>query len=168
MKIQEWLNTLLEKGLVCEQYAQKIECASSKAQLINLLLDANGASFLCEMDAKGFPLPYETILRDFNRFVNGNYIASYQNSKGNGYTSSFYCCYIEKDKLEINTTQTLLFCCTLDVFIKENDFVKLFLDKRCDVRVHCPKSARCIVHYWKGAKIEVMDNYHLVELIEEA
>lgn len=168
MKVQDWLNGLIDKGLVCDEYTKKVVDASSKAQLINVLLDANGISFLCEMDAKGYPLPYETILKEFPRFANGNYVAVYKNAKGNGYDSCFYCCYTDSTLVEVNTTQTLLLGCTLDVRIKENDFVRLYVDKNCSVKVHCPKSSKCILTYWRGAKVEVEDvSLCNVELIEE-
>lgn len=168
MKYQDWLNTLLDKRLICEHYTPKVESAGSKAQLMRLFLDANGVPFFCEMASKGYAMPYETLLNDFPRFVNGNYIAEYKNEKGNGYTSCFYCCYTEEDSVTISTTQTLFLGCKLDIYIKPNDFVQIYADRNCELNIHCPKSARCLVNYWKGAKISVADmSLSNVKLTEE-
>lgn len=154
MKTTQWLNGLMEEGLVCERYKSKVSGALSKKQLMDTFLDANGIPFLCEMDNSGHPLPYEVILSEFKSYVNGRYVSSHGES-GKEYTSSFYCCYSEGTSVEITTTQTLFLGCSLDVYIRENDYVRIYLDKGSDVRIHCPNSARCIVERWGNAKVSV-------------
>lgn len=166
MDFNEWLCKVKSRGLLCGAYSEKVDNAKSKKYIMDLALDANGASYLCEMDSKGYPLPYEVILKFFSSYVNGRYVSEHKNDKGNGYTSCIYCCYSESDSIEINTTLTTLLGCSANVYIKDNDFCKIYADKNCNLRIHCPITSRCIVEYWKGANIVVLDNCDKVELIE--
>lgn len=167
MQFKEWINEIIKTGILCGNYTDKVNGALSKKRLMDVCLDANGASWLPELQAKGFGLPYETILTEFKGYINGRYVAEYKNEKGHGYASTLYCCHHEDDKIEINTTLTTLLGCRTKIFIKENDFVRLYVDKNCELVITCPQSSRCIVEYWKGAKIEVLGNHEKVELIEK-
>lgn len=60
MRFSEWINKIIESGLLCEAYTDKVEEAKSKKRLMDIVLDSNGQSYLCEMQAKGMALPYET------------------------------------------------------------------------------------------------------------
>lgn len=163
---KEWLALLKENGLLCDVYCDKVDNAKSKLELVRCCLDANGANFLQEMQSAGFPLPYEVICSVFHSYINGRYIAEFKNERGSGYTSCVYCCYSESDSIEINTTLTTLLGCSANVYIKDNDFCKIYADKNCNLRIHCPITSRCIVEYWKGANIVVLENCNNVELIE--
>ena len=154
MEFHEWLNTCIKTGNLCDAYKDKALDAKSKLALMRLALDANGCSYLCEMQAKGYPLSYEIINKSFRAYINGRYIAEYNNGKGNGYTSCIYCCFDESD-IEINTTLTTILGCTCDVWVGKNDFVKIYADKNCKLMIHCHETSRCIVEYWDGAIVEV-------------
>lgn len=168
MKVQDWLKALIKKGLVCKEYSLKIVQATSKAKMVDVLLDANGITFLCEMCSKGYVLPYETIIKEFKGFLNGNYVAVYKGEGGVCYDSCFYCCYSEGKSINIKTTQTLFLGCNLDVYIKENDFVKLVVDRNSKIKVHCPKTSRCTIDCWKGSEIKVAEpKYNNVDIKEE-
>lgn len=166
MKFKEWLNKVIETGNLCSSYKDKALDAKSKKTLIDLCLDSNGASYLMEMESKGISLSYETILSEFKSYLNGRYIAEYKNGKGNGYSSSIYCCFTDDNVINIETTLTIILGCKSAIMVKENDFVRIYADKNCELTIMCPKSSRCIVEYWDGAKIEVNENYDKVELIE--
>ena len=58
MEFHEWLNTCIKTGNLCDAYKDKALDAKSKLALMRLALDANGCSYLCEMQAKGYPLSY--------------------------------------------------------------------------------------------------------------
>lgn len=167
MKINEWLDELKKQGLLCGDYTVKVDNAKSKARFMDIVLDANGINFLQEMDAAGCPFPYESILRDFKSYINGRYVGRYFNKSGKtSYTSTLYCCFEESD-INVETTLVSILGCTADVWIGRNDFVKLYVDKNCKLMIHCPESSRCIVEYWKGAKVEVdAHDGGKVELIE--
>lgn len=163
MDFKTWINKVIESGNLCGEYKDKVDDAKSKKQILDIVLDANGSSFLQEMQAKGMPLPYETINNEFRSYINGRYKAEFKNDKGNGYSSSLYCCYAE-DELLIDTTLTTMLGCNTDVYIRNNDFVKIYADKNCELHISCPPSSTCIVEYWEGAHIIV--HRGAVELIK--
>lgn len=163
MDFNTWINKVIESGNLCVEYKEKVDNAKSKLELVRCVLDANGSSFLQEMQAVGFQLPYDVICNIFRSYINGRYKAEFKNEKGNGYTSSIYCCYAE-DELLIDTTLTTMLGCNTDVYIRPNDFVKIYADKNCELHISCPDSSRCIVEYWDGARIFV--HRGVVEMIK--
>lgn len=164
MNYKEWMSNIQSSGNLCSSYCDKVNGALSKKNIVDVVLDSNGVSFLMEMQSKGFELPYDVILGEFGNYINGKYVAEFKNEKGNGYKSCIYCCY----EYDINVTTTLvsILGCNSDVYIRDNSVVRLYLDKNCKVRIHCPSSSLCMVEYWKGAEVEVIGNYDRVELIE--
>lgn len=155
MDFKSWLNKVIETGNLCNEYKDKALNAKSKASLMQLCLDSNGSCYLCEMDAKGLPLSYETITTSFRSYINGRYIAEYKNEKGNGYTSCIYCCFSDSVDIHIETTITTILGCKSNIWVSENDFVRLVVDKNCELAIHVPDSSRCIIDYWDGAKVVV-------------
>lgn len=153
MKFSEWITKVIESGLLCEAYTDKVEEAKSKKRLMNIVLDSNGQSYLCEMQAKGMALPYETIVTEFKSYINGRYKAEFSKGYKVFYTSCLYCCY--DDSVDVDTTATVLLGCKCDVNIKDWDFVKLYVDTNCDITINCPENARCLVESWGNAKISV-------------
>lgn len=166
MEFNEWLNTCIKTGNLCNEYKDKALSARSKMDLIRLCFDANGIYYLQEMQSKGLGLPYEVICSKFKSYIDGRYIAEYLNKKGNSYTSSLYCCFSDSDYIDIQTTITSILGCKSSIRVRENDFVRIYVDKNCELEINCPQSSRCIVEYWKGAKIVVNGNHEKVELIE--
>lgn len=165
MKTKEWLSNIIENGALCGNYTDKVNDAKSKLQLFRLCCDANGANFLMEMQEKGLPLPYETITTDFASYINGRYVAEYKNEKGNGYNSCIYCCH-ERETIFVDTTLCSVLGYTGRIVVARNNFAKIYLDKNCDVQIELQDGARCIVEYWKGAKVEVLNMHDKVQLIE--
>lgn len=154
MRFQDWISEIIKSGLLCSEYANKVDDAKGKSRLMDLCLDSNGVSFLCEMGAKGMPFPYESILREFKSYINGRYIGRYYNKGGKlGYTSSIYCCFSDSDRIDVQTTLCTILGCKSEVYISENDFVKLYVDSNCELAIHCPITSRCIVECWGNAKI---------------
>lgn len=164
-KIEDWFALLNEKGLLCENYNSKAMSAHSKKQLMDIVLDANGCSYLQEMSSKGYGLPYEFICSSFASYINGRYIAEYKNEKGNGYTSKMYCCF-DDDTILVDTTLCSVLGYTGRIVVAKNNFAKIYLDKNCDVQIELKDGARCIVEYWKGAKVEVLNMHDKAQLIE--
>lgn len=150
---QEWFADIVENGLICEEYKNKIFKRRSKLNIIQTVLDANGVSFLQEMNEKGFGLPYEVIMKQFKSYINGRYKAEFSKGDRIFYTSCLYCCYNES--VQVDTTATVLLGCKCDVNIKDWDFVKLYVDTNCDITINCPENARCLVESWGNAKISV-------------
>lgn len=154
MKTFDWLNKIIEDGRLCEQYTEKVRNAISKKGLVDIALDYNGASFLCEMDAVGYTLGYDVILKEFAPFINGKYVSEHTGKSGVTYTTSLWCQYKDDYEVEIGTTVATLLDCQLDVVIPKNHYATLFVDKNCKLRIFCMEGATCKVYYWGDAKIE--------------
>jgi hypothetical protein len=67
---KEWIEDIMQRGLLCKEYTEKVIHAKSKKQIMDIVLDVNGASYLLELSAKGFALPYETIRNEFGAYIN--------------------------------------------------------------------------------------------------
>ena len=163
--ITDWIEILNKNGLLCGNYNDKTLSAHSKKQLMDIVLDANGSSYLQEMSAKGYGLPYEFICNSFASYINGRYVAEYKNEKGNGYTSMLYCCF-SGEKINVDTTLCSVLGYTGRIVVTKNNFAKIYLDKNCNVQIQLQDGARCIVEYWQGAKVEVLNMHDKVQLIE--
>lgn len=150
MKVVDWLNKVIDSNILCEGYCEKVKKAKGKKSLMDIVLDANGSTWLCEMDAKGNPLPYEYIESEFGSYINGRYKADFGK-----YSSSLYCCYSFDDMI-IDTTVTTFLGCTTKVIIQENSIVNIVADKNCDLSIRCPQTSRCIIDCWGNAKIDVL------------
>lgn len=166
MSYKEWMQKVIETGNLCGNYQDKVNEAGSKLALMRIVLDANGSSFLSEMQSMGLELPYETILKEFGNYINGKYMAGYHNERGNGYTSRMYCCYSDDDKIMIDSTLTTILGCKTTIYIADNDFVHIFADTNSELSIVCPKSSRCIVEYWGKSKIDKNRSEGYVELIK--
>lgn len=153
MKTYEWIQHIITEGKLCDQYTEKVQSAISKKALADIALDYNGASFLCEMDVAGYPLPYEVLIKEFAPFINGKYYSEHKSKSGVTYTTALWCRY-DNYEVEINTTVATLLDCQLDVIIPKNNYVTLFVDKNCKLRIYCMEGAICKVNYWSGAIIE--------------
>ena len=165
MKTKDWLNTIINAGLLCGTYTGKVNDAKSKKQLIDICFDANGINFLCEMQEKGMPLPYETICSEFAPFINGRYVAEYRNEKSHGYTSKLYCCYNEPE-IVVDTTVCTVLGCSGTIVVAKNNYAKIYIDVNCDVKIKLEDCAKANVEYWKGAKVEVVGDFERVKLTE--
>lgn len=158
---EDWIKSIENANELCAEYKDKVSRAFSNKQLMDIVTDANGVSYLCEMEAKGFALPYEVITKRFGSFINGKYIAEHKNDKGNGYTSAIYCCY--QGEVDGNTTLLTLLGCDCTIHVKENHIMTIYADKNAEVSVKCPSSSRVMIHYW-GKEPKYSGN---VELINE-
>lgn len=165
MDFKEWINKVIDSGALCANYTDKVNDAKSKRELMQIVLDPNGVSYLMKMQSQGLALPYETIVKTFGSYINGRYVAEYKNEKGNGYTSKIYCCF-DEDTILVDTTLCSILGYKGTIVIDKNNFPKIYLDKNCDVKIVLGDGIRAIVEYWKGAKVVVMGNYDKVELIE--
>lgn len=161
----DWLNELEERELLCEDYSSRIAKAKSKKQLVDLGLDANGISYLCEMQQKGCALPYETILSEFKNFINGNYIfESEPSNDGVTYTCELYCCYHSDDHVDVRTTAVTFLGCVVRLILTPNSVSKIYLDTNSSVEIVCPPSAKSKVYLYGDAKARVVGCSKNVEL----
>ena len=155
-----WLYCIRESGNLCNEYCDKVDNSLSNKQLVDICLDANGVSFLPQMEAKGTPLPYEVITRRFGSFINGRYTAQHETSKGKYYTSSIYCCF--QGNINAETTLLTLLGCDCSVLVKDNHIIQIYCDKNTELDICCPTTSKAIVHYW-GKEPEYSGNVELVK-----
>lgn len=154
---ENWINELYSNGMLCAEYKDKIDIAKSNKQLVDIVMDANGMSFLPEMLSKGIPLSYDLITSRFAPFINGKYTGHIKNDKGHEYTSAIYCGYIG-DIDNASTTLLTLLGCSCVVNISPNAFVHIYVDGNSSVQVNCPDTAKAIVEYWGNAGVVSFGN----------
>lgn len=165
MTFREWINNLMSVGLLCEDYTDRVNSALSRKQIADIGLDANGISYICRMAQKGYPLPYETLLKEFKNFINGKYIyESKPNDRGYSYKTEMYVCC--SDSIDVRTTSIALLDCKTKLNLKEYAVVNIHVDKNCEIEINCPLSARCRVYLYGDAKVNILNNAEKVKLIE--
>lgn len=147
MTVEEWLDGVKKSGLLCGKYEERIRNAKSRRQMMDIVLDANGISFLQEMMEKGHPIPYSVISEDFNAYINGRYVYN-----GDGYTGSVY--FEQKDEITVTTTIASLLCCECAVKIPERHICRIYCDRMCDIKVVCPNGSKVKVYLFGGAVAE--------------
>lgn len=156
---EQWIEKIVSTDNLCSDYYEKVKQSLSNKQLVDIVTDANGMSYLCEMDSKGISLPYEIITKRFSSFINGRHVYKHKSSSGGEYTSVIYCCF--NDDIKANTTLITLLGCDCKIFIDDNHFVKIYLDKNCNSMIECPPTSKAIVYYW-GKEPKFIGNVELV------
>lgn len=149
MTFKEWLSFVLDKGLICERYLPMVGAARSRKQFMDVVLDANGMAFLCDMRLQGYELPYETIESEFRAYLNGRYIHSKASASGN-YTATMYCGVYVPSEITINTTLTGLFGCHCIVNVPNNVSCQIYVDSNSDIELHIPPTSKCYMEVWRG------------------
>lgn len=167
MTFNEWINAIMSNGMLCSEYTDKVKKAFSKKQLMDIVMDANGLNYLAEMEQRGYPLPYETILKEFNGYINGRYTyESKPNQRGHTYTTEIYCCYNDEDHIDVNTTAISLLGCKTTLNIDKFKIVSIYLDTNCDVKINCPEMTSCNVYKYGNAKVDYEGSVGKVKVIE--
>lgn len=167
MKTLDWLkNEILANGLLCEEYAERVRKAKSKKQLFEICSDANGVAFLPEMRAKGYPLPYDTIWEDFERYINGRYKPKFESPiTGGTYTSAIYCQCNDRKDIVVDTTAACFLQCDNEVWVHPLHMAKICVDANCHLKIHCPQSSSLVVYYWGDeSTIEIVEGWNKVTL----
>lgn len=165
MTFKDWIEDIISKGLLCDDYTNRVNSAISKKQIADIGLDANGISYLAQMAYKGYPLPYSTILKEFKNFINGNYVyESIPNDRGYTYKTELYVEY--NNNIDVRTTCVALLGCKTKVKLKERTVVELYLDSNCEIELDCPLSSRCRVYMYGEPIVKVLNNEEKVKLIQ--
>ena len=157
---EQWIERIVSCDDLCASYYDKVNKSVSNKALMDIVTDANGMSFLPQMEAKGTPLPYEVITKRFGSFINGRYTAKHETSKGKYYTSSIYCCF--QGNINAETTLLTLLGCDCSVLVKDNHIIQIYCDKNTELEICCPSTSKAIVHYW-GKEPEYSGNVELVK-----
>lgn len=157
MTFKEWLNIVLDKGLICERYLPAVDAARSRKQYMDVVLDANGIAFLCDMRLKGYELPYAVMKSEFKAYLNGRYIHSKSSMSGT-YTSAMYCDVQSPAEITVNTTLTGIFGCNCDIHVPDNTVCQVYVDSCSRVKITVSPNAICRIYVWDGGVIEAPDH----------
>jgi hypothetical protein len=151
MTFKEWLNIVLDKGLICERYLPAVDAARSRKQFMDVVLDVNGMAFLCDMREKGYGLPYDVMYNEFNAYLNGRYIHT-KSTLARGYTASMYCRVETPSEITINTTLTGIFGCSCSIHVPANTYCQLIVDGSSVVNITVGNGGKCYVDLWRGGE----------------
>lgn len=160
---EDWVKDIVSSHKLCDEYLAKVDKSMSNKQLMDIVTDANGMSYLCEMRHEKHPLPYSVITSRFKPFINGHYVARHTEPQSGGeYDSKLYCQYT--DDIVGDTTLLTLLGCKCNVLVDENHIIQIYLDECTSANISCPLNSKAIVHYW-GKKPKYTGN---VELVNES
>lgn len=140
MTVQQWIDSAMRGGNVCNDYMRKWKAAETKAEKFRVICDVNGGEWLFDLDNKGAQLPIESFVDEFYNFINGKQIVDYPH----GYTSKMYCRYVGTEDIMADTTIVyMLDCQDVDVRVPSYSFPAILLSKTCkDIRITVEKDAR--------------------------
>lgn len=142
--IGEWLERIIGDGILCDEYVRKYRRAYGKRDLMDIVLDANGMSFLQEMGRRGYVLGYDEIMGEFGCYLNGGYISH----NADGYSGEAYCCH--EGDIEVRATMTLVLGCRCRIRVGEYVRVMIYVDGGSEVDVDVGKGSVCRIYNWGG------------------
>lgn len=137
---------------LCGEYKRLWDGAASKRELMDIALDPNGISFLCDGFEFGWGLRKEYLLDEFGGYVNGRYVSRHKNGSGE-YTSEMY---VLMEGIEISARSSLLLIagCKCDVLIGASGYSEIHVCSGSDVTLHC--EGHCVVNiYGDSSKVSV-------------
>lgn len=159
---EDWIEEILNANKLCSEYKDKVDKAMSNKRLVDIVLDSNGVSYLCEMEEKGIPLPYEVITSRFSSYINGKYVAEHKTENGKEYTSSIYCCY--SGDINGDTTLMTVLGSNCNIYVNPNHIIQIYVDRNSKVFIDCPKGSKAIVRYY-GEKPTFKGNVELINKV---
>ena len=149
MTLDEWVRMAVHRNMICGEYSAKVEMAHSRHDIFRILCDANGVSFIAELENAGITIPYDILKKDFVNFLNGKKIMEYD-----GYTSCMYCDY--EEPIRVETTLVSLLRCKCDITVPNNRYPSIILNKDCDVTITLLSGARLNLNVFNGAKFSII------------
>lgn len=161
MTFKDWLNIILDRGLICERYLPSVGSAQSRKQYMDIALDVNGMEFLCDMRERGYGLPYDVMCDEFKAYLNGRYIHT-KNALLRGYTASMYCRVDAPSEITINTTLTGIFGCSCSIHVPANTYCQLIVDGSSVVNITVGNCGKCYVDLWRGGEVTFDDSSSVV------
>lgn len=161
MTFKEWLNIVLDKGLICERYLPAVDAARSRKQFMDVVLDVNGMTFLCDMRERGYGLPYDVLCDEFKAYLNGRYIRT-KNTHTGWYAASMYCRVESPSEITINTTLTGIFGCSCSIHVPANTWCQLIVDGSSVVNITVGNGGKCYVDLWRGGEVTFDDSSSVV------
>lgn len=143
MTVQQWIDSAMRGGNVCNDYMRKWKAAETKAEKFRVLCDVNGGAWLFDLHANGAQLPIGQFMKEYAAYVNGGKTVEYPS----GYTSKFYCRNL--GEIEADTTIVyLLECMDADVHVPMNHYPTLVLSDGSQAEVTLDDGARLNVELY--------------------
>lgn len=142
--IGEWVERIIGDGMLCDEYVGKYRGAYGKRDIMDIVLDANGMSFLQEMGRRGYVLDYGDIMEEFGGYLNGGYISH----NADGYSGEAYCCH--GGDIEVRATMTLVLGCRCRVKVGEGVMAMIYVDCGSDIVVDVGRGSVCRVYNYGG------------------
>ena len=145
---RKFISYLIEKKLLCDEYASKLEKTYySKAGMFDLLCDSNGFNYLQELQMKGVETPYEYINTFFERYVNGKY--TYKATGENGeflYDGRMYCCF--DDTLFGCVSLLSILKCNCKIIVPKFSSLQIAIDGNSSVEISSDETSdvKCTVY----------------------
>lgn len=136
----------IKRGFVCDNYLERWDKAQTKRDLLDMVLDPNGAEFLCEGMAAGWGVTPQFMREYFKGYINGEYIRR----KG-GYTSELYVG--AKYLIPIKSTLTLLIDCHSEVIVPKKRIARIFITAGSDIKLTLEGVAE--LYYFGDNKVEI-------------
>lgn len=159
---EEWIRKIVDADELCASYYKKVTRAMSNKQLVDIAMDSNGMSYLCEMEQRGLALPYQIIMSRFSPFINGKYISEHTTKDGDTYTSAIYCCY--NDDIIADTTLLTVLGVEANISVSKNNSCDIYVDKNSKITVTCPIGSCAVVHYWCKEEPEYSGNVEFIRM----
>lgn len=160
-EIKKYAKMLVEKDLLCGEYANKVLSSLGKYTVYSLLCDANGSHFFLLLDSKGIDTPYDTLLSVFGKYINGQCKVAYKDDAEGGrikYTSTMYVAF--GGNIVCDTTILTLLGCTSVVEVEKNRFSRIYVDANSKCEIVLSEGAMAEVYVAEGGSCKFSPDYH--------
>ncbi len=159
MKLKDIIALAIREGDVCDGYKERLNEASTLKEVMDIAMDVNGMEWLCFQSQYSYFDFRDALLHLAPSFINGKHTASYMNDKGNGYTTSLYVGDkdVKRTDVEVDSTIACFLRMSADVYIRKNNFVRIYADKDTSITLHLDKNAKCEVNV-SGNGIVLIDD----------
>ena len=104
--------------------------------------------------SKSGDLPYDSIKREYARYINGQYVR--RGEDGHGYTSEMWIDVKDKD-IEVSTTAIMMLRCKNVVLrVPEMSICAIYVDSESKIEIDCPSTSRAYVYCFGDGKAYAM------------
>ena len=116
------------KDNLCAEYTKIWDGCKSKKQLMDMCLSVKGIDYVCNAIAKGWGISPIVLVKDFGRFINGNYTAELD-----GYTSKLFCRFV--GDIKADTTIIGLVDSVVSLEVPKNALCEVYCSGECEINL---------------------------------
>lgn len=147
--VKKYTKGLVEKGLLCQEYADKMNACIGKYAAFSLLCDANGCHYFLQLNEKGVDTPYNQLASVFLPYINGRCKVEYKDEEGKvKYTSAMYVSF--GDDIVCDTTILTVLFCKCIVRVVKNGFSRIYIDRNSKCEIVLDENAMAEVYVADG------------------